>query len=93
MFHHYIAVSSVLSQILMYCDLLTIGKWGDPIPLRHADVLNRWSQRVFGGKIFFLQVRRLTVELIKINHVQLVQEEKVLLIVTVIVTGLVDNVS
>ena len=32
-------------------------------------------------------------ELIKINHVQLVQEEKVLLIVTVIVTGLVDNVS
>ena len=32
-------------------------------------------------------------ELIKINHVQLVQEEKVLLIVTVIVAGLVDNVS
>ena len=32
-------------------------------------------------------------ELIKINHVQLVQEEKVLLIVTVIVTGLVVNVS
>ena len=32
-------------------------------------------------------------ELIKINHVQLVQEEKVLLIATVIVAGLVDNVS
>ena len=32
-------------------------------------------------------------EVIKINHVQLVQEEKVLLIVTVIVAGLVDNVS
>ena len=32
-------------------------------------------------------------ELIKINHVQLVQEEKVVLIVTVIVAGLVDNVS
>ena len=32
-------------------------------------------------------------EVIKINHVQLVQEEKVVLIVTVIVAGLVDNVS
>ena len=32
-------------------------------------------------------------ELIKINHVQLVQEEKVVLIVTVIVAGLVDNAS
>ena len=32
-------------------------------------------------------------EVIKINHVQIVQEEKVVLIVTVIVAGLVDNVS
>ena len=32
-------------------------------------------------------------EVIKINHVQLVQEEKVVLIVTVIVAGLVDNAS
>ena len=31
-FHHYIAVSSVLSQILMYCDLLANGKWGHPFP-------------------------------------------------------------
>ena len=29
--------------ILMYCDLLTIGTWGHPSPLRHADVLNGWS--------------------------------------------------
>ena len=28
----------------MYCDLLTIGTWGDtPPPLRHADVFNGWS--------------------------------------------------
>jgi hypothetical protein len=31
--------------ILMYCDLLTIGTWGHPYPLRHADVLNGWSLR------------------------------------------------
>ena len=29
--------------ILMYCNLLTIGTWGHPSPLRHADVLNEWS--------------------------------------------------
>ena len=29
----------------MYCDLLTIGTWGHPSPLRHADVLNGWSLR------------------------------------------------
>ena len=28
----------------MYCDLLTIRTWGHPSPLRHADVLNGWSQ-------------------------------------------------
>ena len=27
----------------MYCDPLTIGPWGHPSPLRHADVLNGWS--------------------------------------------------
>ena len=27
----------------MYRDLLTIGPWGHPSPLRHADVLNGWS--------------------------------------------------
>ena len=32
-------------------------------------------------------------DLIKINHVQLVQEEKVLLIAMVIVAGLEENVS
>ena len=28
--------------ILIYCDILTIGPWGHPSPLRHADVLNEW---------------------------------------------------
>ena len=27
----------------MYCDLLTIGPWVPPPPLRNADVLNGWS--------------------------------------------------
>ena len=27
----------------MYCDLLTIGTWEHPSPLRHAYVLNGWS--------------------------------------------------
>ena len=29
--------------ILKCCDLLTVGTWGHPSPLRHADVLNGWS--------------------------------------------------
>ena len=29
--------------ILMYCDLSTIGPWGHPSPLKHADDLNGWS--------------------------------------------------
>ena len=33
--------------ILMYCDLWTIGTWGHPSPLRHADVLNGWSLRKY----------------------------------------------
>ena len=33
--------------ILTYCDLSTIGTWGHPSPLRHADVLNGWSLMLF----------------------------------------------
>ena len=38
--------------IHMYCDLLTIGTWGQPSPLRHADVLNGWSLSWFSGYLY-----------------------------------------
>ena len=33
--------------ILMYCDFSTISTWGHPSPIRHADILNGWSQNIF----------------------------------------------
>ena len=35
----------------MYRDLLTIGTWGHPSLLRHADVLNGWSLRIINEKM------------------------------------------
>ena len=44
--------------ILMYCDPLTIGTWGHPSPLRHADVLNGWSLICENTDIFWTHTLR-----------------------------------
>ena len=53
-FHHYIAVSGVLSQILMYCDLLANGKWGHPFPPKTCWRLKLMVPKGFWWKNIFL---------------------------------------